>query len=198
MPTAVGKNDGQDEQKRCPQRFNLLSVGIVAQDLSGLRYRPISGNIRRVSKTQPRYVGRFPQQTQHFHRDIMATKLDVYCRAPHRSKRVERLPLCDQTRNGSPRQLGEPTLFDCARCLPGDGCAVEYQVKKLVEQLFTTQDLRAVQSLAVELQRAIYEHIQQLREKLTESSQSNDQPAFEGGLSNTMFEDPSQETDDQS
>jgi len=41
------------------------------------------------------------------------------------------------------------------KCFPGTGCAVEDQVKKLVEQLFTTQDLRAVQSLAVVLQRAI-------------------------------------------
>lgn len=58
---------------------------------------------------------------------------------------------------------------------------MEDQVKKLVEQLFMTEDLRTAQSLAVELQRAIYEHIQQLQEKLAESSfvQSEDQPFFE-------------------
>ena len=75
---------------------------------------------------------------------------------------------------------------------------MEDQIKKLVEQLFTTENLRAVQSIANELRREVYEHIQQLREKLAESSQSDDQPALERSLSNTRFDDPAQETDDQS
>jgi hypothetical protein len=75
---------------------------------------------------------------------------------------------------------------------------VEDHVKKLVEQLFTTEDLRLVQSLAVELQRAVYEHIQRLQEKLAEPSQSDDKAVFQRHLSSTLFDDPSPETDDQS
>jgi hypothetical protein len=57
---------------------------------------------------------------------------------------------------------------------------VEDQVKKLVEQLFTSEDLRAVQIVAVELQRAVYRRIEELQEKLAQdSSLSEDESVFE-------------------
>jgi hypothetical protein len=64
---------------------------------------------------------------------------------------------------------------------------VEDQVKKIVEQLFATEDLRAVQTLAIELQRAVYAHIEELQKKLAEASfaQSDDEPVFGIGLSDT-------------
>jgi hypothetical protein len=46
---------------------------------------------------------------------------------------------------------------------------VEDQVKKLVERLFATEDLRGVQILAVELQHAVYRHIERLQKKSAES-----------------------------
>jgi hypothetical protein len=75
------------------------------------------------------------------------------------------------------------------------------QVKKIVEQLFATEDLRAVQSLAVELQCAVYEYIEQLQKKLADSSsaRSDDEPLFEIGLSNRSFDSlRSEQTDKES
>ena len=67
---------------------------------------------------------------------------------------------------------------------------MEDQVKKLVEQLFTTEDLREVQSLAVELQRAVYGHIEQLQKKLAEAPfvQSGEKSFLEIGLTNPLFD----------
>jgi hypothetical protein len=75
---------------------------------------------------------------------------------------------------------------------------VEDQVKQLAARLFTTEDLREVQSLAIELQRAVYEHIQRLQTKLPESSQPDGQPALESSQAATLFEHHRQKTDDQS
>jgi hypothetical protein len=47
---------------------------------------------------------------------------------------------------------------------------VEEGIRTLVEQLLSSSDLRTVQKLAVELQWAVYEHIEQLRQKLAEAS----------------------------
>ena len=79
--------------------------------------------------------------------------------------------------------------------------AMEDQVKLLVEQLFTTEDLRAVQSLAVELQRAVYGYIEQLQKRLVEASvvPSDEQPVSEIDLSDSSFDSPLAEpTDDES
>jgi len=46
---------------------------------------------------------------------------------------------------------------------------VEERIRALVEQLLSSSDLRAVQDLAVDLQWAVYEHIEQLRQKLAEA-----------------------------
>ena len=44
---------------------------------------------------------------------------------------------------------------------------MEDYIKKLVEQLLETEDLTIVQSLAVELQWAVYRHIEQLQRRLS-------------------------------
>ena len=77
---------------------------------------------------------------------------------------------------------------------------MEDEIKRLVEQIFTTEDLRVVQNLAVELQHAVYEHIQQLQKKLAESSfvQSDQRPVVEMSPSSTSSDDPSQKADDKS
>lgn len=77
---------------------------------------------------------------------------------------------------------------------------MEDEIKKLVEQIFATGDLMTMQSLAVELQRAVYEHIEQLQKKLAESSlvQSDNRPVVELTPSSTLFDDPSQKVDDKS
>ena len=78
---------------------------------------------------------------------------------------------------------------------------VEDQIKKLVEELFTTEDLRVVQTLALELQRAVYGRIQQLQMKSVEASsvQPDDQSVFEAGLSSTSLDGiPAQNTDETS
>lgn len=61
---------------------------------------------------------------------------------------------------------------------------MEDQIKKLVEQLFTTEDLREVQRLAVELQRAVYGHIEQLQKRVAEVPfvQSDEKPFLEIGM----------------
>jgi hypothetical protein len=58
---------------------------------------------------------------------------------------------------------------------------VEDRIRKLVEQLFTSEDLRTVQILAVELQRAVYERIEELQKKLVQdaSVRSEDAPVIE-------------------
>jgi len=77
---------------------------------------------------------------------------------------------------------------------------VEDEIKKLVERLFTTEDLRTVQNLAVELQRAVYEHIQQLQGKLADSSfvPTDDRPVVEMSPSSTLFDGQSQKADEKS
>ena len=67
---------------------------------------------------------------------------------------------------------------------------MEDQIKKLVEQIFTIEDLRAVQSLAVEVQRAVYVRIQQLQSKLAEASsiQSDNESALEVGPGSTPLD----------
>jgi len=67
---------------------------------------------------------------------------------------------------------------------------VENQIKKLVEQLFETEDLRTAQNLAVELQRAIYGQIEQLQWKLAQFSSDNpeDKPAAETDFSQKSLE----------
>jgi hypothetical protein len=42
----------------------------------------------------------------------------------------------------------------------------KHQIKRLVELLLTTEDLRTVQSLTVEVQRAMYLHIEELQRQL--------------------------------
>jgi hypothetical protein len=42
---------------------------------------------------------------------------------------------------------------------------VEERIRMLVEQLLSSNDLRTVQNLAVELQWAVYEQIEELRRK---------------------------------
>lgn len=74
-------------------------------------------------------------------------------------------------------------------------------MKKLVEQLFTTEDLRAVQSLAVELQQAVYGRIQQLQMKLVVASsvQPDDESVSKAGLAGTSLHSvPSGSTDETS
>jgi hypothetical protein len=64
---------------------------------------------------------------------------------------------------------------------------VEDQVKKLVEQLFTSEDLRTVQIVAVELQRAVYRRIEELQKKLAQSPSvpSEDESVLEIDASST-------------
>ena len=64
---------------------------------------------------------------------------------------------------------------------------MEDQIKKLVEQLFTTEDLREAQRLAVELQRAVYGHIEQLQKRVAEVRfvQSEEKPCLEVGIGST-------------
>ena len=89
-------------------------------------------------------------------------------------------PLPHNARHGPP-----PTRRDAQRlavdhygepCL-SKSCAVESnraefgvnskdEIKRLVELLLTTDDLRAVQSLTVEVQRAMYLHIEELQRRL--------------------------------
>ena len=42
------------------------------------------------------------------------------------------------------------------------------EIKRLVELLLTTEDLRTVQSLTVQLQRALYFHIEEIQRGLVE------------------------------
>lgn len=42
----------------------------------------------------------------------------------------------------------------------------KHEIKRLVEMLLTTEDLKTVQSLTVEVQRAIYLHIEELQRQL--------------------------------
>ena len=44
----------------------------------------------------------------------------------------------------------------------------KHEIKRLVELLLTTEDLRTVQSLTVQLQRALYCHIEQIQRELAE------------------------------
>lgn len=63
-------------------------------------------------------------------------------------------------------------IYSPASLSPGRACGgmhVEERIRMLVEQLFGSDDLRTVQKLAVELQWAVYEHIEQLRQKLAET-----------------------------
>lgn len=67
---------------------------------------------------------------------------------------------------------------------------MEDQISKLVEQLFSTEDLREVQRLAVELQRAVYGHIEQLQKRVAEIpfAQSDEKPSLEIGIGSTSFD----------
>ena len=69
---------------------------------------------------------------------------------------------------------------------------MEDQIKKLVEQLFTTVDLREVQKLAVELQRAVYRHIEELQKKVAGVPlvQSDEKPFLDIGIGGTSFDGP--------
>lgn len=42
----------------------------------------------------------------------------------------------------------------------------KHEIKRLVEMLLTTEDLRTVQGLTVEIQRAMYLHIEELQKQL--------------------------------
>lgn len=46
----------------------------------------------------------------------------------------------------------------------------KHEIKRLVELLLTTEDLRTVQSLTVEVQRAMYLHIEELQRQLMVAS----------------------------
>ena len=72
---------------------------------------------------------------------------------------------------------------------------MEDQINKLVEQLFTSEDLREVQRLAVELQRAVYGHIEQLQKRVAEGPfvKSREKPFLEIGIGSTSFDGPHSE-----
>ena len=61
----------------------------------------------------------------------------------------------------------------------------KHEIKRLVELLLATEDLRAVQNLTVEVQRAMYLHIEELQRRLVEAhpNASDDRSAVEIGLS---------------
>jgi hypothetical protein len=61
----------------------------------------------------------------------------------------------------------------------------KHEIKRLVELLLTTEDLRTVQSLTVQLQRALDFHIEQIQRELVEAHPAcpNDSSAIEISLS---------------
>ena len=61
----------------------------------------------------------------------------------------------------------------------------KHEIKRLVELLLTTDDLRTVQSLTVQLQRALYFHIEQIQRELVDTHRAspNDSTATEVSLS---------------
>jgi hypothetical protein len=66
------------------------------------------------------------------------------------------------------------------------------EIKRLVELLLTTDDLRAVQSLTVEVQRALYLRIEQLQRELAKdgSAHPKDSSVFEIGPNNPTASPP--------
>jgi len=80
----------------------------------------------------------------------------------------------------------------------------KHEIKRLVELLFTTEDLRTVQSLTVQLQRALYFHIEQIQRELVETYRAspNDSSGIEVSLSDPCSrlskpaEDPEHSTTD--
>jgi hypothetical protein len=66
------------------------------------------------------------------------------------------------------------------------------EIKRLVELLLTTDDLRAVQSLTVEVQRALYLRIEQLQRELAKdgSAHPKDSSVFEIGPNNPSASPP--------
>lgn len=62
----------------------------------------------------------------------------------------------------------------------------KHEIKKLVELLLTTEDLKTVQSLTVQLQRVLYLHIEQIQRESVEphSAYPNDSSVIEISLSN--------------
>jgi hypothetical protein len=61
----------------------------------------------------------------------------------------------------------------------------KHEIKRLVELLLTAEDLRTVQSLTVQLQRALYLHIEQIQRELIEAhpADPNDSSVIEISLS---------------
>jgi hypothetical protein len=57
----------------------------------------------------------------------------------------------------------------------------KHEIKRLVELLLTTEDLRTVQCLTVQLQRALYFHIEQIQRGLVEPhpARTNDSSGIE-------------------
>lgn len=49
----------------------------------------------------------------------------------------------------------------------------KHEIKRLVDLLLTTEDLRIVQRLTVEVQRAMYLHIEELQRQLVEARLEN-------------------------
>jgi hypothetical protein len=60
----------------------------------------------------------------------------------------------------------------------------KHEIKRLVDLLLTTEDLRTVQSLTVQLQRALYFHIEQIQRELVEPHPAcpNDRSGIEVSL----------------
>ena len=68
----------------------------------------------------------------------------------------------------------------------------KHEIKRLVEELLTTEDLRTVQSLTVQLQRALYFHIEQIQRELVEVHPAcpNDSSGIEVSLRDPCSELP--------
>ena len=116
----------------------------------------------------------FARQTQGFHRDIILGGSTLNLRhllfaSPCRTTRVTALPLRGETRNGSPwiTTASRVSLKAAVESNRAEfGVNSKDEIKRLVELLLTTDDLRAVQSLTVEVQRAMYLHIEELQRRL--------------------------------
>lgn len=85
--------------------------------------------------------------------------------------RVAALPLSKERRATARRRVPASRAFFQLRAIEilsvRVRSAMEDYIKKLVEQLLKTEDLRIAQSLAVELQWAVYRHIEQLQRRLS-------------------------------
>lgn len=73
------------------------------------------------------------------------------------------------------------------------------EIKRLVELLLTTEDLRAVQRLTVEVQRAMYLRIEELQRQLAETRVCgpNDGSVVEMGLNNATSDPPSPKSNEE-